>query len=442
MSALQAGVSGMLAEQTRMDAVGNNIANSNTVGYKSVHVMFADALYQILKPATAPSGLLGGTNAVAVGEGVQVAGMDTNFGQGNLTATGRTTDVAVDGDGFLTVTDGSRIYYTRNGALGLDSNGYLVHLASGLRVAAAPAPGSSTGTGATSGTPSSGTPAPGTPSSGTPGTPAATPAASPTVTPADTLQVPLGQKSAARATSQVGMGGNLDSRAAAGTKYQVTAHIYDSLGAPHDLTLTFTRGSAAGQWDVAAASPDGTATLASPTQLTFDSNGAPTPGTLSLQYAPTGSSGAATPQAISLSVANITQLAQESSAALRSQDGLPPGTLTGISITSDGSITGVYSNGMANPLGQLITGTFANTSGLESVRDSLYQASLSSGSPVYGVPGSAGRGSIRSGQLESSNVNLTQEFADMIVTQRGYQASSRVVTTADQMLQELMNVIR
>ena len=103
---------------------------------------------------------------------------------------------------------------------------------------------------------------------------------------------------------------------------------------------------------------------------------------------------------------------------------------------------GLYSNGMANALGQLVTGTFANNSGLESVRDTLLQASPSSGSPTYGVPGSAGRGQIRSGQLESSNVNLTQEFADMIVTQRGYQASSRVVTTADQMLQELMSVIR
>src|SRR5205807_4112534 len=151
---LQAGVSGMLAEQTRMDAVGNNIANSNTVGYKSVHVMFADSLYQVLKPATAPSALLGGTNAVAIGEGVQVAGMDSDFSQGNLTATGRSTDVAIEGEGFLTVTDGSRIFYTRNGSLGLDANGYLVHLASGLRVvamppAAASTPGASGSTGST-----------------------------------------------------------------------------------------------------------------------------------------------------------------------------------------------------------------------------------------------------------------------------------------------------
>jgi flagellar hook protein FlgE len=345
-------------------------------------------------------------------------------------ATGRSTDVAVEGEGFLTVSDGNQVYYTRNGSLGLDANGYLVQLASGLRVLALPPAGSGPATG-----------------SATPGAPAGTPSAgttpsSVTLTPQNTLQVPLGQTTAAQATSQMGLGGNLDSRAAAGTKFQVTSHVYDSIGAGHDLTLTFTRSATAGQWDVTASSPDGTATLASPTQMSFDANGAASPGSLSLQLALSGGSGASTPQAITVSVANVTQVAQGSSAALRSQDGLAPGTLSGVSISGDGTVLGVFSNGVTKPLGQLATGTFANTSGLESVRDGLYQTSLSSGSPTYGVPGSAGHGTIRNGQLESSNVNLTQQFADMIVTQRGYQASSRVVTTADQMLQELMNVIR
>jgi flagellar hook protein FlgE len=425
MSALQAGVSGLLAEQTRMDAVGNNIANSNTVGYKSVDVLFADALYQVLKPATAASGKLSGGDAVSVGEGVQVSGTHTDFAQGNLMATGRSTDVAVEGEGFLPVTDGNQVYYTRNGSLGLDANGYLVQLASGLRVLATPpaAPGASTGP------PGASTPAGGA-------------ASASTVTPQDTLQVPLGQTTAAHATSQVGLGGNLDSRAAAGAQFQVTSRVYDSLGAGHDMTLNFTRSATAGQWDVTATSPDGTATLAAPTSITFDANGAASPASLSLQFALKGGSGAGTPQPITVSMANVTQLAQDNSAALRSQDGMPPGTLTGISISEDGTVLGVFSNGMAKPLGQVVTGAFTNPSGLESVRDSLYQASLSSGSPAYGVPGSAGHGAIRAGQLESSNVNLTQEFADMIVTQRSYQASSRVVTTADQMLQDLMSVIR
>ena len=425
MSALESGVSGMLAEQTRMDAVGNNIANSNTVGYKSVDVLFADALYQELKPASAPSALRGGTDALTVGEGVQVASTTTNFGQGALTATGRSTDVAVEGEGFLPVTDGNQIFYTRNGSLGLDANGYLVQLASGMRVVALPPANATSGTG----TPSA---------AANPATPAAPTA----VTPGETLQVPLGQTSAAHATAQISMGGNLDSRAAAGTTYQVTSHVYDSLGAGHDLTLTFTRGSTPGQWGVTATSPDGTATLAAPTQLAFDANGLPTPTSLSLQLALSGASGAGSPQTMSVSVANVTQLSQDSSAALRSQDGVPPGTLTGVSINSDGSIMGVFSNGMSNSLGQLVTGRFANTNGLEGVRDSLYQVSLSSGPPTYGVPGTAGRGQIQSGQLESSNVDLTQAFADMIVTQRAYQASSKVITASDQMMQQLMTLVQ
>src|SRR5437660_8860046 len=171
MSALDTGVSGMLANQMWMDAVGNNIANSNTVGYKDERAMFTDALYQLLNPASAPSATLGGIDPSALGHGVLVSGLDSNFSQGELQSTGRTTDIAIEGQGFLAVTDGSRIFYTRNGALGLDANGYLVHLASGMRVVALP------------------------PSTGSTGTL--------TVTPASTLQIPLGQTSTSQPTSQI-----------------------------------------------------------------------------------------------------------------------------------------------------------------------------------------------------------------------------------------------
>src|SRR4051812_39189564 len=125
MSALQSGVSGMLAHQTRMDVVGNNIANADTIGFKGERVMFTDALY------AASSG-------TEVGQGVLIAGTQTDYAQGSLTATGRTTDVAIEGEGFLTVTDGSHLYYTRNGAMGTDANGNLIHLASGMKVVALP----------------------------------------------------------------------------------------------------------------------------------------------------------------------------------------------------------------------------------------------------------------------------------------------------------------
>jgi flagellar hook protein FlgE len=423
MSALDTGVSGMLAEQIRIDAVGNNIANSSTAGYKSSDVLFADALYQMIQPATAPSGQTGGTDPTAVGQGVVVAGTNSNFGQGSLMATGRTTDVAIDGEGFLAVTDGSNIYYTRNGSLGMDADGNLVNLATGMRVIALPPPGAAAAT-----------PAP--PAGGA----AATQAATGAVTPADTLRIPLGQGSIARATAQVGLGGNLDSRAAPGTNYPVTASVYDSLGAAHSVTLTFTRSATAGQWNVAATSPDGTVTLTPAAPVTFDANGAPTTPSLSMQMTLTNANGANTAITANVGLDNMTQLAQDSSAAVRSQDGMPPGTLTGISIGSDGTVMGVYTNGLKSSLGQLVTGTFSNPGGLQNASNSLYQASINSGIAAYGPPGSDGRGAIRSGELEQSNVNLTQEFANMIVTERAYQANSRVVNTADQMLQQLMSL--
>jgi flagellar hook protein FlgE len=395
MSALETGVTGLMAYQTRMDVVSNNIANASTVGYKSERTLFTDALYQA-------------TLDTSVGQGVMVAGTQTYYGQGSLTATGRTTDIAIEGEGFLTVTDGSNLFYSRNGALGVDAQGDLIHLASGMKVIALP------------------------PSSG--------PANASAVTTADTLTVPLGDVSTARATAAMTLGGNLDSRAAAGGQAQITAHVYDSLGAGHDVTVTFTRAATPGQWDVTAASPDGTVTVTAPAQVSFDTNGKPTTNSVALQMTLANPNGATAAIPIDVSLANTTQLAQDPSLALRTQDGLPPGSLTGLRVDPTGSVMGIYSNGLTSSLGQLVTGTFTNTNGLEKVKDSLYQATYNSGMPSYGIPGSSGRGTVRSGQLEASNVNLAQEFADMIETQRGYQANSRVVTTADQMLQVLMNI--
>jgi flagellar hook protein FlgE len=395
MSALQSGVSGMLAHQLRMDVIGDNIANASTVGFKSSRALFTDALYQA-------------TSETWVGSGVQVAATQSNHLQGPLQASGRTTDIAIEGEGFLTVTDGATIYYTRSGALGLDASGNLIHLASGMKVAALP-----------------------------PDSPAS---AATTLTPANTVQIPMGATATARATTAMSLGGNLDSRSAAGGTAQITARVYDTLGNGHDVALTFTRSATPGQWDVTGTSADGTVTIPPPAQVTFDANGKPSAATLQFQLALANPNGATGTVQVDVAMANTTQLAQESSMAFRTQDGMPPGVLSGLTIAPDGSIQGVFSNGLTSSLGQLVLGTFTNTSGLEKFKDTLYQATPNSGLPSHGAPGSSGRGLIRSGQLESSNVNLAQEFADMILTQRGYQASARVVNTADQMLQELMNI--
>jgi flagellar hook protein FlgE len=409
MSALYSAVSGMLAHQSRMDSIGNNIANVSTTGYKSERVQFSDTMSHLLRPGIPAHGILGGVNPMQVGTGVQVSSTDTNFGQGDLLATGRATDVALKGDGFLAVTDGTRVYYTRDGALGVDANGSLIHMASGMRVVSQPGEGDvATGS---------------------------------AVTPASTLTIPLG-KSLAKATENVALGGNLDSRSAAGAEKTVTAQIYDSLGNSHNVALKFTRNATAGTWNVTATSPDGTVSVGSPAQVTFDANGAPTVQSLSMQMTLTNPNGATSPQPVAVSTSGLSQQAQDSSAALRAQDGLPSGTLTGITFTGDGSVLGVFSNGLTSKLGGLVTATFSNNGGLERTGGNLFTVGANSGEPVYGAAGAEGRGTLVSGELEGSNVNLAEEFADMIVTQRGFQANSRMVTTADQMLQELINTAR
>lgn len=408
MSALQTGVSGILAHQTRMDAIGNNIANANTVGFKSSRVLFADTLDQVLAPASAPTTNLGGTNPMTLGQGVGIAGIDTKFSQGTLQATGRSLDVAIEGDGMLAVTDGVQIYYSRHGAMNIDEEGYLVHEASGMRmIAMAPQTGS----------------------------------APVGVTTSTTLQIPLGQ-SIARATTEADLNGNLDARIAAGESQDVSLRIYDSLGTPHQVTLTFTKNATANTWDVTGSSADGTVTIPAPAQITFDADGMPTLDSIQLQLALTSPNGADTNIDVQASLLGVTQLSADHTIALSAQNGVAPGSLTGLAISQDGVIQGIYSNGLKSALGQLVTATFPNINGLEATGSSLFATTVNSGVPAFGTPGDLGRGEIRSGQLEQSNVNLAEEFADMIVTQRGFQASSRVVNTADQMLQELLQIVQ
>ena len=404
-TSLQAGVSGMLAHQTRLDAVGNNIANANTTGFKSTHAQFSDLLNQTLRPASATTAQRGGTNPSTLGAGVRVSSLDTNYSQGTLQDTGRALDVAVEGNGFLSVTDGTSTFMTRNGSLGIDSDGTLVQMATKLRVLVAPPGGGG-------------------------------------VTAASTLKLPVGQASMARATTQVNVGGNLDARLAAGASQPITATIYDSLGSAHALNLSLTRSATANTWTVSGTSPDGTVTATGTPDITFDANGKPQVSSLPLTLALTNAQGATANLSFNLKLDGMTQLSQSASASLTSQDGLAPGTLTSVTVRENGEIAGVFSNGLTKTMGQLVTATFANTEGLENVGDSLFRATVNSGVANYNTPGTSSHGTVRGGFLEGSNVDLTREFTDMIVTQRGYQASSRVISTSDQMLEELMQIVR
>lgn len=409
-----AGTASIKAQQTRMNVIGDNLANINTTGFKGSRVSFQDLMSQTTRGAQAPNGKLGGLNPIQTGLGVQIGSTDINGTQGSLSATNRPTDLAIQGNGFFQVTDGTNTYYTRDGAFSRDSAGNLVQSATGMKLVGWNA--NALGQIDTS------------------------------AAPTDTLNIPLGSLSAMQATTSVSMTGNLNADAAATDSISSKVRVYDAQGGAHDLTVKFTNKSAAGTGAPAGAATgwdwevfDGATSLGSSagtgnTPLYFDASGkAVSASTNGITL--NGSS-------VNLDFGSISQLKSESQVALKSQNGYAPGSLQGFSIGTDGVISGIFSNGLTRNLGQIATAQFTNPEGLDRVGSNLLRATNNSGIANVGAPTTGGRGSLSSGYLEQSNVDISQEFTDLIITQRGFQANTKIVTTVDQMLEELMNLKR
>jgi flagellar hook protein FlgE len=283
LRSLFAGISGLRVNQAMLDVTGNNIANANTIGFKSSSALFSDTLSQMLTGASAANGARGGTNPIQIGLGVQLAGTESNLGQGSAQLTGRPTDLMLQGDGMFVVKNGGEDLYTRAGAFNFDETGTLV-TADGSRV----------------------------------------------------------------------QGYALDATGA-------------PTGAPGDITLS-------------------TAGLTPP---------------------------------------------------------VPAGAqLTSYSFSNDGKLRGVFSDGVQRDMAQLAIADFNNPNGLERVGDTAFRASANSGPVQLGVSGTGRRGTVTAGALEMSNVDLSAEFTNLILAQRGFQASSRVITTSDQVLEDLVNIKR
>jgi flagellar hook protein FlgE len=405
--ALFTGVSGMRAHQIWLDVIGDNIANANTPGFKPSMVLFTDILGQTLSSGTAPAATHGGTNPIQVGLGVTLGAITPSFVQGSIQTTGRNTDVAIEGNGFFVLANASDRLYTRAGAFALDAAGNLVDSATGYNVVGA----------------------------------------------AGNIVIPQGQESAAQQTTAVNFKGNLDFTVPDGTTHVTSFNVYDSLGAPHTLTVTFTKNfaAAAGQWDWAVSETDadisGLTTASG--SLVFDSAGAVSAGAsqaIGVTYP--AAVGVATPQAITLDFGTasntnaMTGLATASTATLSSQDGRAPGTLTTFSIGRDGSVVGFYSNGTTQILDTIQMASFNNPSGLLKIGKNHFRETATSGIAEVGTPGTAGRGALSAGALEQSATDLASEFTAMIVAQRGFQANARTITTANQVLEELVNLLR
>ena len=417
VQAMYSAVSGVAAHQTRLDVIGNNIANVNTVAYKAGRATFYDQLSQTIQGASRPTGGLGGTNPMQVGLGVRIGSITTQQTQGALQQTGRPSDLAIQGNGFFMVGNGDATFYSRDGGFTLDADGNLVSATTGMKLLGWQA--SADGSVDTSGP----------------------------VTPASSIRVPIATLTSVRQTSTVDFAGNLDARVAPGSGaiYERTGQVFDSLGNPHEIAFRFERiapqGADGATWQFTTSIDGGApSTAGGPNSgtISFDSAGKVTGWTGTVDLAP----GGAAPFTITPSFKDISQLSGEYTANAVGQDGFPFGTLQSYSIGEDGLVTGIFSNGLNRSLGSIAISQFANPAGLDKLGTNLYRPTPNSGAAQVTPPGVAGAGRVSGGFLEQSNVNLAEEFSSMILTQRGFQANTRIVTASDEILQDLIQMKR
>ena len=409
MRSMFAAVTGLRTHQTMMDVVGNNIANVNTPGFKASQVTFSETISQVLRGAAGSSavGSRGGINPAQIGLGVKVAAIDGVFTQGASQLTGRATDVSVQGEGFFIVESNGERLYTRNGAFTFDELGNLV-AAGGQRVQGWLADSAGN--------------------------------VDPT-RPIDDLRLALGEVIAPVVTSEVTLAGNLSADALVGDSRTTALNVFDSLGNAHEVTFTFTK-TAVDDWSVDA-SIGGTSFSLTPASVQFGVNGeVVSPTTLNFSgFTPPGAA-PLTFDALLDGASSLQQFGGITTAEALSQNGEEIGFLRNFSISDDGSILGQFSNGSNKLMATIATAHFTNPAGLLRAGDSAFASTTNSGEPLVGAPGTGNRGSLQAGTLEMSNVDLAQEFTNLIIAQRGFQANSRVITASDEMLNELVNLAR
>ncbi len=583
MRSLYSGITGLQGSQTNMDVIGNNIANVNTVGFKASRVTFETALLQALRAARSPQNNVGGVNPMAVGLGTQIASIDKLMGQGSFQNTGKKTDLAIQGDGFFVVNNGSDNFYTRAGNFSLDENGTLVQAGTGYKVMGWESSVGAQGRRHVD-----------------------------TNQPVGEIKMAANETMEEKETKNMKMGGNLDSTngiqpvtltvtsddnppktytvqftfnldktkfdpflktktydwtakivgapigdnidnastggtisvdqygnvvnggagtdtnlyiektgtgssttltlsagsstAPAGTvsgtsislptagpisfsesddtvntvtasytdpMYTTSTQVYDSLGKPYTLYIDFTNLGATNStspstptttnwaWDarLADGTPinlinlnNGTLSPGSVGVVKFDSSGKllgnytlnTSTGAVNNTNAPTGvefnTSDGANDVASQIDFTQLTDLAGSATAAITDQDGNAAGTLQSFAVNQSGGIIGTFSNGLTDVIGKIALANFNNSAGLKEIGNSLYAKSANSGTPQVGEAGTAGRGTLIPGALEMSNVDLAQEFTNMIVAERSFQANARVITTSDAMIQQLVNL--
>ncbi len=487
MRSLYSGVSGLKNHQNRMDVVGNNISNVNTTGFKSSRVTFSDTLSQTLSGASAPQGNLGGTNPKQIGLGSALSSIDTLFTDGSVQSTGVNTDLCLSGSGLFIVNDGALSYYTRNGNFKFDKDGYYVN-SDGLKVQGWMA-GKLGEDINTNGQPGEICIPAGKTMEATATTTAKFTknlnAAEPmiksmilTFADGSTEEITTGTGTYEVGKKKDGGDPATDAEKISAVTLKMTdgttttetsgaytmgkskpittiMTVYDSVGNAHEVTMYMIKSEIdstdGNKWKVTVNSrlgkneqtikeDDGTTTTVKMTDvdLEFDTNGAYKGGSGSITL--TLTNGATGTQTVNVDLTGLTQYAG-SNTAFASADGNEAGTLKSVSIDSAGVITGTYTNGLNVQEAQIAIAQFNNMAGLTKNGNSLYTVSNNSGTPNIGTINGLGC-TVTPSALEMSNVDMASELTDMIVTQRGYQSNSKIITVSDELLETLINMKR
>lgn len=404
-------LSGLNASSAALKTVSNNLANMNTDGYKTQTATFSDLFYQNY-------GASGSGDPIQSGLGVHVSGNTQDFSNGVVSSNGVASNMALNGAGFFVIQNaGGGQSYTRNGDFTTNSAGQLITQA-GEQVMGYPAVGGVVSTNAK-------------------------------LVP---LAVGSGTTSPATPTSMFSLNTNLDSATAMGATFQSPISVYDSLGASHVLTVTYTKNSAnSWSYNVTIPSSDvqggtGATTTVASGSMTFDSSGALTSPTsaIALSVGPMSNGAATMTQSWKLTSADgtslLTQTASKSSNNSALQDGFAAGVLNTYVVESDGTVQATFSNGQTRAIGQVAVASFANPQGLTLNGNNEFTGTTASGTAVVGTAGTGGRGSIASASVEQSNVDVAQQFANLIVFQRAYEANAKAITAFDQLEQDTIQM--
>lgn len=408
MGSFSIALSGLQADTTSLNTIGNNLANLNTTAYKQQGTTFEDLFYQQI-------GTSGSNNPLQVGVGTRVSGTATDFTQGTLLPTGGSENMALSGNGFFVVNQNGVQQLTRAGDFQLSQQGDLT-TKDGANVMGYPANNGVVDVNAG-------------------------------LVP---IELPVGVTQAAQATQNISITANLNAGADVGTAFTTPVKIYDSLGNSHALTVTYTK-TAQNQWSYSVGMPSGDA-AGTPTNntgtLTFDSNGnltSPT-GTISGITFP-GLTDGASDLSFDWNLATggsptITQTTAPSTTGAAPQDGYASGNYSGFTVDQNGVVTAKFDNNHTQVVGQVAVASVTNTQGLVRVGNNSFETTAASGDAVVGSAGTGGRGTIEDSTLEQSNVDISTEFANLIVAQRSFEANSKTITTFDSLTQATLGMIR